>query len=126
MCLRNWPLYTFLLIVVIGFVASLLPFGGTFWMAQVLYAIIWFIYSALLTIFQIVIGLFMLLTLFFYGGREPSRYRRSHQNSCPPRLEALPEVASQVPPWLGGSIFWLFTALLLGYAAYIYFSGKGA
>ncbi len=123
--LRNWPLYTFLVIVAIGFVAGLLPFGGTFWIAQVLYAIIWFAYSALLTIFQIVLGLFMVL-LSFFTGEETEPIQAQPPEFAPPRFEAMPEPASQVPPWLGGSIFWLFTALLLGYAAYIYFSGKGA
>jgi len=40
-----------------------------------------------------------------------------------------PEVTEQVnqfPAWAGGVLFWLGMALILGYAAYIYFSGKGA
>ncbi|MFN2200811.1 MAG: DUF4129 domain-containing protein, partial [Caldilineaceae bacterium] len=28
-------------------------------------------------------------------------------------------------PWTGGTIFWILAALLLGYAAYIYFGGRG-
>jgi hypothetical protein len=31
----------------------------------------------------------------------------------------------ELPPWTGGAIFWIIAALLIGYAAYIYFSGRG-
>jgi hypothetical protein len=42
-----------------------------------------------------------------------------------PDLPVPPEAAATLPPWTGGLFFWAFAAILLGYAAYIYFSGKG-
>jgi hypothetical protein len=38
---------------------------------------------------------------------------------------ALPASSGEFPAWVGGALFWLVAAILLGYAAYIYFSGKG-
>jgi hypothetical protein len=37
----------------------------------------------------------------------------------------LAPAASSLPIWAGGALFWTAMLLLLGYAAYIYFSGKG-
>jgi hypothetical protein len=42
-----------------------------------------------------------------------------------PAFASPEQAASALPPWTGGLFFWGFAAILLGYAAYIYFSGKG-
>ncbi|MBV7334333.1 DUF4129 domain-containing protein [Chloroflexi bacterium TSY] len=123
--LRNWPLYTLLFIVGIGILAMLMPFGGTFYLAQIIKTIVATIYMIVTTVFQIFASIFFILMSLFSG--EPVE----EEPPPPPTLEPPPlfpeatETASNVPPWLGGSIFWVITALLLGYAAYIYFSGRG-
>lgn len=122
--LRTWPVYAFLLILVMGVVAALMPLGGTFWLAKILTAIISGIYFALFGIFRFFLSLFLLLVAWLTG--EP----QEEPPLAPPPIQTVmpevpPAVESSIPPWAGGAVFWLLTALLLGYAAYIYFSGKG-
>ncbi|MEZ4640525.1 MAG: DUF4129 domain-containing protein [Caldilineaceae bacterium] len=45
-------------------------------------------------------------------------------STLPPPLEPN-QPQMEVAPWLGGTVFWIIMVLLLGYAAYIYLSGKG-
>lgn len=122
--LRNWPVYALLLILLAGVVAALLPLGGTFWLAQILTTIISTVYFVLFGIFRFFLSLFLLLVSWLTG--EPAE---TPPPPPPPQQAAMPEmppaVESAMPPWAGGAVFWLLTALLLGYAAYIYFSGKG-
>ncbi len=123
--LRNWPTYALLLILGVALLAMLLPFGGTFYLAQILSTILRFFYIAMLTLVQIFFGL--LAALFSLAGGE------GNASPAPPPLPEIdfstlvddPPVGGGVPPWLGGSIFWGITLLLLGYAATIYFSGRG-
>ena len=122
--LQNWPIYAFLLILVLGIVAALLPLGGTFYLAQILTAILAAIYNTIFGIFRFFLSLMLLLMSWLTG--EPVQ-------EAPPPPPPMPTLAPQVapaaesiiPPWTGGAIFWLFALALLGYAAYIYFSGKG-
>ena len=123
--LRNWPMYTLLLIVGIAFLAIFLPFGGTFYLAQILSAIIQFIYLAIVTFVQLVFGIiFAIFGVFGGEGEAPPALEPPPPMDFSAFGEAEPEGA-ELPPWLGGSIFWGITALLFGYAAYIYFSGRG-
>ncbi len=122
--LRNWPVYALLLILVVGVVAALMPLGGTFWLARILTAIIAAIYTVLFAIFRFFLSLFLLLVSWLTG--EPTETPPPPPPTVQPAMpEAPPPVEPALPPWAGGAVFWLFIALLLGYAAYIYFSGKG-
>lgn len=125
--LRNWPIYTLLLIVGVGVLATLLPFGDTFYLSIILSSIIKYTLMATTFIMQILVGIFFLIAALFGG--EPPEEIPPEPPPAPgrlvlPQMEALPEEPG-LPPWLGGSIFWVIMALLLGYAAYIYFSGRG-
>jgi hypothetical protein len=122
--LRNWPVFALLIIVLIGIVAAMLPLGGTFYLAQILSAILAGIYFVLFGVFRFFITLFLSLLSWLSG--EPVDQTPPPQPPMPtPMMEAQPPGASSIPPWAGGAIFWVFAAILLGYAAYIYFSGKG-
>ena len=122
--LRNWPFYALILIVIVGVAAALLPLGGTFRLARILSAIIQAVYMTLFNIFRFFLSLFLLLAGLFAG---------DEQEEIMPTPEPLPQLTPEIPPqppvelppWAGGAIFWIVAALLLGYAAYIYFSGKG-
>jgi hypothetical protein len=122
--LRNWPAYALLLIVAIALVAALMPLGGTFRLAQILTAIITGLYFVIFGLFRFILSPFLLLIAWLTGDQQ-----QAPPPPPPPveqaQPEALPPAASSIPPWAGGALFWLITALLLGYAAYIYFSGKG-
>jgi len=100
--LRNWPFYVFGLVLTIGLIAILLPLGSTFYLGQIAWTVFSFVYQLVITIFQLIAFFFMYLTSGLAG--RPT---------------------SEIPAWTGGVFFWLTMTLLLGYAAYIYFSGKG-
>jgi hypothetical protein len=122
--LRNWPVFALMVIVAVGIVAALLPLGGTFYLAQIISAVLAGIYFFLFGVFRFFLSLFLGLLSWLTG--EPVEEPPPAPEPMPtPALEPPPDVASTLPPWTGGVIFWVFAALLLGYAAYIYFSGKG-
>ena len=122
--LRNWPMYALGLILGIGFLAGMMPFGGTFYLATVISTVLRTIYMAMLTIMQIFMGLLMWLGSLL-AGDEPIAQPEAPPPAPPPRFDLPPTEPSQVPPWLGGMLFWGVLALILGYALYIYFSGRG-
>lgn len=117
---RNWPVYVVGLIAVMGITAALLPLGGTFWLARILMAIFNVIYFLVYSVIGLLIGLFM---AFMPGGGEETAPPPAEPFAPPPVEAAQPQM--EVAPWLGGAFFWIIMALLLGYAAYIYLSGKG-
>ena len=125
--LRNWPIYTTLLILSVGILATLLPFGDTFYLSIIISSIIQYVFLAATFIMQVFLAIFLLIVALF-GGEPQEEIPQAVENTAPivpPQMEMRPEDAG-FPPWLGGSIFWLLMALLLGYAVYIYFSGRGS
>lgn len=123
--LRNWPVYALILILVAAFISALLPLGGTFHLALILTSIIEFAYWLVLQIFGTIVGLFLLLASLFRGEEAPPAPEPTPVP--PPPMTPEPPVDPSVvfPPWAGGAVFWIIAALLLGYAAYIYFGGRG-
>lgn len=122
--LRNWPIYVFALLLVVALLATLLPFGGTFWLAQILFTVLTFIFNGIFAIFRFFMGLFLLLVALLTGESPPPPPTEAAPPP-PPVFEALPPAASQLPAWTGGMIFWIVMAIFLGYAAYIYLNDKG-
>jgi len=122
--LRNWPIYVFGLLLLVGLAALLLPFGGTFWLAQILYTVLATLFNIIFEIFRFFMGLFLLL-ISALTGDNPAPPLEAPPPAPPPTIEALPPAASQLPGWTGGMLFWIIMALFLGYAAYIYLSDKG-
>jgi hypothetical protein len=122
--LRNWPLYVVLLLLLIGGLAALMPFGGTFLLAQILGSIIAFLFNLILDFFRLLTTLFLMLISLLTGEQPMSQEQPPPPPPAAPPPD-LPPPMTQMPPWVGGAVFWVAMALLLGYAAYIYFSGKG-
>ncbi|MEZ4661964.1 MAG: DUF4129 domain-containing protein [Caldilineaceae bacterium] len=122
--LRNWPVYALGLIFGMGFLAGMMPFGGTFYLATVISTVLRAIYITMLTIMQIFMGLLMWLGSLL-AGDEPIAQPETPPPAAPPRIDLPPADPTQVPEWLGGVLFWGVLALILGYALYIYFSGRG-
>jgi len=124
--LQNWPFYVFTLVLGIGLLAALLPLGSTFYLAQIFWAIVAFIYEFVMAIFQLVIFLLMALTGGLLGSTDDSLAPPPPPTLTMPSFnEASPPPVSEISFWAGGIFFWLTMSLLLGYAAYIYLSGKG-
>ncbi len=123
--LGQWPLYVFGLLVGIGLLAALLPFGGTFYLAQFLSAIVAFFFNAIFAIFRFFMGL-LLLIIAMVSGKAPESPPEAPPP--PPPAPMMPEAVAQAggfPAWAGGAFFWIVMALFLSYAAYIYLSDKG-
>ncbi len=121
--LRSWPLYAAALIGVMGLLAALLPFGDTFLLAQVMESIIYGIYFFVTLVFQLLLGLFLLPFGLLSSEEPPPAEAPPSVEAAPP--EILPPAEPLLPAWTGGALFWVTMALLLGAAAYIYFSGRG-
>lgn len=123
--LRQWPVYVMLLLLVIGVLATLLPFGGTFLLGQILFGVLNFIINLFLSIFRFFMSLFLLLIALLMGETPPGPAPEAPPPPPPPTIEALPPAMSHLPAWTGGAIFWISMALILGYATYIYLSDRG-
>lgn len=123
--LRQWPLYVMLLLLIIGVLSTLLPFGGTFLLGQILFGVVNFFFNVLISIFRFFMGLFLLLIAALVGEAPESPAPEAPPPPPPPMMEPLPPAASALPEWTGGALFWISMALILGYAAYIYFSDRG-
>ena len=118
---RNWPFYAFGLLAVVAAAAFLMPLGGTFRLAQLMGWGIRLISGAVFGLLGLLMGL---LALLFGGDEEVVEEPPREQ----PEMGALPfEQVQQAdgPAWLGGTVFWIIVALLLGYATYIYLQGRG-
>lgn len=119
---RNWPVYTLLVILLFAVVAAFLPLGDTYLLSVVLATILNALFALVYLIFRLVtVAFLMLLSLLPFATPTPAE-----APPPPPAqnlLESPPETLV-IPPWVGGAFFWLSVALLLGYAAYFYFSDK--
>ncbi len=118
---RNWPFFAFGLLLVVAAVAFLMPLGGTFRLAQLLGLTMRAISGLVLMILGLLMGL---ISLLFGGDDQPVE----EPTAPPPEISPPPIEQVQPPggpPWLGGTVFWIIVALLLGYAAYIYLQGRG-
>ena len=118
---RNWPFYAFGLLLVVAVAAFLMPLGGTFRLAQLMGLAMRMISGAVYLILGLIMGL---LALLFGGDEEPvEEPEREPPEMGTPQIEQVQQ--AEAPPWLGGTVFWIIVALLLGYAAYIYLQGRG-
>lgn len=123
--LGQWPIYVIALLLFIGFLAALLPFGGTFLLAQIITTIISFIFNTLQAIFRFFMGLLLLLIAALAGESPPPPEEAPAAPLEPPPLEEMLPQANSLPAWTGGALFWIVMTLFLGYAAYIYLNDKG-
>ena len=118
---RNWPFYAFGLLLVVAAVAFLMPLGGTFRLAQLLGLAFRAITKLVVLLLSLLIGL---ISLLFGESEQPVEEPAVPTPEFePPQFEQMQR--PEAPPWLGGTVFWIIVALLLGYAAYIYLQGRG-
>jgi hypothetical protein len=122
---RRWPFYVVLLVGAVGLGALLLPFGGTFLLATALSWIIGGVFAFVLLIYRAlaygVIWLFSLLA----GDAPPPPPPPPPPAAAAPAAPAAGPVPPLLPEWVGGTLFWVALAMLVAYAAFVYFGEKG-
>ncbi|MCB0061054.1 MAG: DUF4129 domain-containing protein [Caldilineaceae bacterium] len=123
--LGQWPIYVFGLLLVIGLMAMLLPFGGTFYLAQILHGIVTFFFNVIFTVFQFFMGLLLLIIAALSGDAPPEEAPPPPPPADPPAFGEMLPATNGMPEWAGGAFFWVIMALFLGYAAYVYLNDKG-
>jgi hypothetical protein len=122
--LRYWPAYAVVVLIAIGALAALMPFGGTYWLAAAISFIIGIVYFVVFTIFQLIgvlIALVMAL-LPFQNEAEMTPPPPMPSFAPPPAADA---ASSDLLEIAGSTIFWFIALLVVGYAAYVYFTDKG-
>jgi hypothetical protein len=121
--LSNWPAYVLGLVLATAAMASLMPLGDTFLLAQILSAIINATTLAAWWISQFFMGLFLLLASLLVG-----EGKQAPMTTAPPTppLAMPPPLAqtSPLPEWTGGAFVWLIMLFLLANALIIYFGGR--
>ena len=122
--LRYWPAYAAVLLLVVGGLAALMPFGGTFWLARIITTIVGAVYFVVFTLFQLVGILFALIMslLPFKEGEEMAPPPAPLQPFPAPPAETAP---SEFLELAGSTVFWVIALLIVGYATYVYFTDKG-
>jgi hypothetical protein len=118
--LRNWPLYTLVVLLTVALIALFLPLGDTVLISRVLSAVLDFAYLIVSLIFQLVSLLLLLLFSLLPNTQMPPPPPAAPEAGLP--APAPPVV--EIPPWVGGAMFWTTMVFILALAAYYYFSDR--
>lgn len=119
--LRNWPIYTLVLLVAGALIALFLPLGDTVLISHVIGALLDFAYLLVSLIFQLVSILLMLLFALLPNSETPPLPPPPPEAAAPP---VAPPPMLDVPPWVGGAMFWTTMLFILALAAYYYFTDR--
>lgn len=119
--MRNWPIYTLVVLVATALLALFLPLGDTLLISRVLGVILDLLYSAVTLIFQLVsLLLILLFSLLPNAEPLPPPVGTPEAAGAPPPMPP----AVEIPPWIGGALFWTSILFILALAAYFYFTDK--
>jgi hypothetical protein len=119
--LRNWPIYTLVVLVTTALLALFLPLGDTLLISRVLGAILDALYFVVSLIFQLVsLLLILLFSLLPTSQSLPPPVATPEAANAPPPMPPMAEL----PPWLGGALFWITILFILALAAYFYFTDR--
>lgn len=122
--IRNWPIYTFFVILIFGVIAAFLPLGDTYLLSLLLGTILNILFGLIFLLFRLItLAFLMLLSLLPFANQTPEEAPLP-----PPEQNAFAQAPTilEIPPWVSGAFFWASVVALLGYAAYVYFSDKDA
>ncbi|HIC88338.1 MAG TPA: DUF4129 domain-containing protein [Anaerolineae bacterium] len=118
----QWHRYGLVVLLLIGLLAALLPFGSTFGLARLLETVIFAIARVLNTI---VFLLFLLLALL-WGLLGGSTRHLSTQAVPPDVVSAFPREGQRlIPDWMSGGIFWLLMGVIVVWALLAFLQGRG-
>jgi hypothetical protein len=119
--LRNWPIYTLIVLLTTALLALFLPLGDTLLISRVLGAVLDAMYLVVSFIFQVISLLLILLFSLLPRSQPPPP-----PEAPPPAAQApVPQAPMvELPPWIGGALFWTTILFILALAAYFYFTDK--
>lgn len=119
--LRNWPIYTVVVLVATAMLALFLPLGDTLLISRLLGALLDALYFVVSLIFQLIsLLLILLFSLLPHSQSLPPPAATPEAMDAPPPIPPLAEI----PPWLGGALFWTTILFVLALAAYFYFTDR--
>lgn len=104
----RWSRWSLLLIVLIGFVAALLPLGSTWQLGEIVNALVMVLVQIAMFVVFLITAVFALILRLL--GEQPE------MPEIPQEIVPAPEVLQvaplwHAPPWLGGATFWLIALL---------------
>jgi hypothetical protein len=122
----RWALYSVVFIILLAFLASLLPTNYSLGFLSLLQYVIEFIFQFVVFLFGLITGLIMaLMNLFYRSGEEPPPILGDSQ---PPQFEPPPPpevvAGANVYPWLDvlkSLAFWLVFIAVIGFSLYQFF-----
>jgi hypothetical protein len=121
--LRNWPIYTLVVLVATAVLALFLPLGDTLLISRVIGAVLDAMYLVISFIFQLIsLLLILLFSLLPNSQTPPPPPVTPEAAAAPPAMTPMVEI----PPWVGGALFWTTILFILALAAYFYFTDKQA
>ncbi len=120
----RWPFYVLLLVIVIGAAAAILPLGGTLLLSQGIIAIVNFILFLIWWLYRLTLLLVFWLLSLFAGEEQPPPPLPEPEPAVAP-MAPPPTVAPIVPDWLNGVALWGALAVLVAFAAVMYFRDRG-
>lgn len=122
--MQRWPFQVLLLLAGIAGLAALMPFGGTFLLAEIIIGIINFVVSVVWSIYQALMLLFFWLASLFPASQPemPPAVDAAPAASGLDQLQALPPV---LPEWVRGALLWGVVMLIVLSAAIMYFRERG-
>ncbi len=119
--LRNWPVYTLILLLTVALVALFLPLGDTLLIARVLGVLLDALYFVVTLIFQLISLVLILLFSLLPRSQQPEAAPPPPQAAAPPPPQP---PLMEIPPWVGGALFWSTILFILALAAYFYFTDR--
>ncbi|MCS7221814.1 MAG: DUF4129 domain-containing protein [Anaerolineae bacterium] len=119
---RRWGRLGLGMLIAIGLLAAMLPFGSSFALAQVLMAIIAFLMQLAYLMMLLFLSLFS--SLLGLLGMRMGELVGTVKPEPPPTPELL-RGGVQLPEWLGGLLVWLIMAAIIAYSLTAYLSGRG-
>ncbi len=119
---RRWGRLGLGMLMAIGLIAALLPFGSSFALAQMLIAIVSFLMQLTYLVMLLLMSLFS--SLLGLLGVRAGEIASVIEREPPPAPEPL-RGGVQLPEWLGGMLVWLVMAAIIAYSLVAYLSGRG-
>jgi len=125
--INQWHRTSLLFVGLVALVALLLPLGRTSWLAPAIEWLFALVIRVIMVIALIFGALFELLARLLRAlfGESGGELRPAEPIPMPPPIPSQEEVASRLPPWLGGVVLWLVVVLVAGFLLVSFLQSTG-